>query len=110
MKDLKDIVEALEKDLYDLTPRYFEGQEPDDCAQFCKDWFNKQPIDYKIGQVSFAVWGSGVNDVLWHIDFRDALNLYYGEGGCTIPDACYRVILHPVRGAKIEKCRHQLDR
>ncbi len=98
MKNIQEIVVALEKGAYDMEAWDFKGQEPSGAQSWCEDWFNKQSLKYKLERVSFDIDDhiDNTDDVKWIIDFYDVLNEYWirkcNHGG--IGSAYYAVTLN----------------
>ncbi len=98
MKNLKDIIAAIEKGDYDMEAWDFQGQEPSGAQNWCEDYFNKQSLKYKLERVSFVPDDDTdyTDDVKWIIDFHDVLNEYWlkkcNHGG--IGSAYYAVTLN----------------
>ncbi len=94
MKNLKDVILAIEKGAYDVEAWDFKGQEPSDCEAFCLDWFADKLLRYQLKQVCFECQSDDTADIKWTIDFTDALNAYWEAKGYTVASAYYVVTLN----------------
>ncbi len=94
MNEVKKIIEAINKGSYDLEAWDFRDQEPADCQQRCQNWFNRQPLNYKVNQVSINIVD---DDLVLMIDFSDALNKYWEAVGYSIDSEYYAVTLHEIK-------------
>ncbi len=95
MKNLKDIIAAIEKSSYDMEAGGFRGQEPSGAQSWCEDYFNKQSLKYKLERVSFVPDDEAdLTDIKWIIDFHDVLNEYWQSEGYSIDSGYYEVTLN----------------
>ncbi len=95
MKNLKEIISALEKGAYDMEAWDFKGQEPSGAQSWCEDWFNKQSLKYKLERVSLDIDDciNDTTDINWIIDFHDVLNEYWQSKGYSIASGYYAATL-----------------
>ncbi len=100
MIEIEKIIEAINKGSYDMEAWDFRDQEPADCQEWCRNWFNKQSLKYKLERVSFIPDDDTdyIDSIQWIIDFQDALNTYWEAVGYSIDSAYYAVILHEIKG------------
>ncbi len=86
------ITKALSLQNYDMEAWDFRDQEPADCEEICRVWFNTRDIDYQLSKITAII--NDDNQVIWLIDFTNALNAYWKSEGYSIDSAYYTVTLN----------------
>ncbi len=75
--NLHRIGELIDKGDYKIIPKHFTSKEEETkkCTEWCRQWFNKQPLDYKLKNTRTSL---GLDrDIIWLIDFTMALKEYW---------------------------------